>query len=104
MIRLVIALVAAQVIVAKVTDKLGRVKVMLVLSRKMGESILLDNNIAITVTNISGGRVRIGISAPRDVRIRRAGVSHGDNKANQEYKRWRKLLQQLTYSVDGGIE
>ena len=44
---------------------------MLVLSRKIHESILIDNRIEITVTEVAGGRVRLGISAPRDVPIQR---------------------------------
>ena len=44
---------------------------MLLLSRKTGQSIVLDDNIEITVTRIANNRVRIGIAAPQDVHIRR---------------------------------
>lgn len=45
---------------------------MLVLSRNEGESILLPNqNVRITVVRTAGGRVRLGIEAPKDVVIRR---------------------------------
>lgn len=51
----------------------------LVLSRKVGERILIGNNITITVSEISRGRVRLQILAPRDVRVDRAEISrtHG---------------------------
>ena len=45
---------------------------MLVLSRKPGESIRIADNIEITVIDIGGGRVKLGISAPRDVHIIRS--------------------------------
>ncbi len=45
---------------------------MLVLSRKVGEKIYIDENIAITVVRIDGNRVAIGFEAPGDVRIMRS--------------------------------
>jgi carbon storage regulator len=44
---------------------------MLVLSRKVNETILIANNIRIKVVNISGGQVRLGIEAPGDVKVMR---------------------------------
>jgi carbon storage regulator len=44
---------------------------MLVLSRKIGERILLGNGVVVTVLNVTGGRVRLGIEAPQAVRILR---------------------------------
>ena len=44
---------------------------MLILSRKSGESLVLDGEIEITVTEISGDKVKIGISAPPQVRVYR---------------------------------
>lgn len=42
---------------------------MLVLSRKLNESIVVDGNIRITVVGIRGNHVRIGIEAPDSIRI-----------------------------------
>jgi carbon storage regulator len=42
---------------------------MLVLSRKVGEEIVIDGNIVLTVVEISGSRVKIGIHAPRDMAV-----------------------------------
>lgn len=39
---------------------------MLVLSRKVGEEIVVDGDIVLTVVEVSGNRVKIGIRAPRD--------------------------------------
>jgi carbon storage regulator len=47
---------------------------MLVLSRKLGEQIVVGDNIRVTVVSISDGRVRLGFAAPADVRILRQEV------------------------------
>ena len=44
---------------------------MLVLARKLGESIRISDDVVLTVLHIGRGRVQIGIEAPRDVLIRR---------------------------------
>ncbi len=47
---------------------------MLVLSRKIGERILIGDDITVTVVRISQGIVRIGIEAPRDMSVVREEV------------------------------
>ncbi|KOF09881.1 carbon storage regulator [Planococcus glaciei] len=47
---------------------------MLVLGRKKGESIVIDDNIEITITAIEGDLVRLGISAPKHITIHRKEV------------------------------
>ena len=44
---------------------------MLVLSRKCDESVVIAENIVVTVIEVRGDRVRLGIQAPRDVPIHR---------------------------------
>ena len=51
---------------------------MLVLTRKTGESIQIDENISVTVSQVRGGRVRLSIDAPRDVRVVRKEVLERD--------------------------
>lgn len=48
---------------------------MLVLSRKVNEEIVIGNNIRIKVVRLEGNRIRLGISAPEDVAIRRSEVA-----------------------------
>ncbi len=48
---------------------------MLVLSRKIGESIEIAGGIRVTVTEVRGGRVRLSIQAPPDVRVLRKEIS-----------------------------
>lgn len=45
---------------------------MLVLSRKLGEKIVINNEVTLTVVEIVAGRVRLGIDAPRSVPVYRA--------------------------------
>lgn len=47
---------------------------MLVLSRKKSESIVIDGGIRITVVEVRGDKVRLGIDAPRDVAVHRSEV------------------------------
>lgn len=47
---------------------------MLVLSRKRDESIVINDNITITVVEIRGDKVRLGIQAPREVPIHRSEI------------------------------
>jgi len=47
---------------------------MLVLSRKKNESIVINNDIVITVVEIRGDKVRLGIAAPKDVPVHREEV------------------------------
>ena len=47
---------------------------MLILSRKPNEQIVIGENIVITVVSISGGHVRLGVEAPREVSVLRQEV------------------------------
>ena len=47
---------------------------MLVLSRRLGESIVIGEGIVITVVDIKSGRAKIGVSAPDDVSVHREEV------------------------------
>ncbi len=47
---------------------------MLVLSRRIGESIVIGNEVVVRVIDVRGDQVRLGIDAPRDVQIHREEV------------------------------
>lgn len=49
---------------------------MLMLSRKLGQSIRIADDIEVRVVRISGNRVRLGIEAPRHVSVVRTEVAH----------------------------
>ncbi len=47
---------------------------MLVLSRRLGETLIIGDDIKITVLGISGNQVRLGIAAPKEVSVHREEV------------------------------
>lgn len=48
---------------------------MLVLSRKKGESIQISNNITVTIIDVHGDKIRIGIKAPREIAVHRSEIA-----------------------------
>ncbi|MCM1106160.1 MAG: carbon storage regulator CsrA [Blautia sp.] len=57
---------------------------MLALTRKKGEALVINNNIEITVLEIRGDQIKIGIQAPKDVPVYRKEVYLQIQKENQE--------------------
>ena len=57
---------------------------MLALSRKKNEAIVVNNNIEITVLEVKGEQVKLGISAPREVPVYRKEVYLQIQNATQE--------------------
>ena len=57
---------------------------MLVLTRKLGESIAIDDHIKIRIVQIKGKQVRIGIEAPKDTKIHREEVYLAIQDQNKE--------------------
>lgn len=71
---------------------------MLALTRKKGESLIIDNNIEFTVLEIRGDQVKIGITAPKQVPIYRKEVYvqiENENKAAVNAKDLEKLKKLL---------
>ena len=57
---------------------------MLVLTRKTNESIIIGDNIAVTVVAVEGDQVRLGITAPKDIAVHRQEVYEQIKKENLE--------------------
>lgn len=57
---------------------------MLVLTRKLGESIAIDDHIKVRVVSIKGKQVRLGIEAPKDTKIHREEVYLAIQDQNKE--------------------
>lgn len=57
---------------------------MLVLSRKKDEKIIIDDSITITVVEIRGDRVRLGIDAPRHIPVHREETYEAIRKSEEE--------------------
>lgn len=56
---------------------------MLVLSRREAQSIIIGNDVVVTVVSIRGDQVRIGIDAPRSVTVHRREVAQAIEEANR---------------------
>jgi len=54
---------------------------MLVLSRKVGEKLVIDGNITVEVVKIQGNRISLGIVAPSNVKILRGELTQSQAKA-----------------------
>lgn len=52
---------------------------MLILTRKIQEAIIINDNVTITVLSIRGNQVRLGIDAPREVQVHREEIYHKIN-------------------------
>ncbi|EEX50778.1 TPA: carbon storage regulator CsrA [Pasteurella multocida] len=59
---------------------------MLILTRKVGESLLIGDDISITILNIRGNQVKIGIKAPKDVSVHREEIYQRIKQAMDEQK------------------
>lgn len=57
---------------------------MLALSRKKGEALVINNNVEITILEVKGEQVKIGISAPKEVPVYRKEVYVQIQEANKE--------------------
>ena len=65
---------------------------MLILTRRVGETLMIGDNVTVTVLGVKGNQVRIGVNAPKEVAVHREEIyeriqreqeqgSNGNNKA-----------------------
>ncbi len=47
---------------------------MLILTRRVGETVMIGNDVTVTVLGVKGNQVRIGVNAPRDVAVHREEI------------------------------
>ncbi len=57
---------------------------MLVLTRRSGESVMIGDDVVVTVLEVRGDVIRLGIGAPRDIQVHREEVYRELQAANQE--------------------
>jgi carbon storage regulator len=56
---------------------------MLILSRRPGESLTIGDDVVVTVVGVSGNQIRLGITAPREVRVLREEIYKAMREENQ---------------------
>ncbi|OHC03904.1 MAG: carbon storage regulator [Planctomycetes bacterium RIFCSPLOWO2_12_FULL_40_19] len=56
---------------------------MLILTRRLGESIIIENNIKITVVDINKRQIKLGIDAPKNVTVNREEIAMKIKEENQ---------------------
>jgi len=59
---------------------------MLILTRKVGETIVVDGNIKVVIMGIEGKNIRIGVDAPRSVTVHREEIQERINKGEPDKK------------------
>ena len=57
---------------------------MLVLSRKLNETILIGDNIRVTLLGIDGDKIKLGVDAPRNVKVFREELLEATKSTNQQ--------------------
>jgi len=57
---------------------------MLILTRKLGETITIGDDIAVTILEIKGGQVKVGVEAPRVIPVHRGEVYRLIREQNQQ--------------------
>lgn len=60
---------------------------MLILTRKVGENLLIGDDISITVLSVRGNQVKIGVDAPKDISVHREEIYHRIKEAEDELKK-----------------
>jgi len=77
---------------------------MLILTRKKNESIIIDEQIKVTILELDNNRVQVGIEAPRDISIHREEVYLEIQEENRKAALARVDLSLLKESLSKGIE
>jgi carbon storage regulator len=59
-------------------------RIMLILTRRVGETLMIGDEVTVTVLALSGNQVRLGINAPRDVAVHREEIYERVQKEKSE--------------------
>lgn len=62
---------------------LGVPYLMLILSRRIGETLVVGDNVKITILSVKGNQIRIGVEAPKEISIKRGELDEDKFKKNE---------------------
>jgi carbon storage regulator len=54
--------------------RIGQERKMLILTRRVGETVMIGSDVTVTVLGVKGNQVRVGVNAPRDVAVHREEI------------------------------
>ena len=57
---------------------------MLILTRRVGETVMIGDDVTVTVLGVKGNQVRIGVNAPRDVAVHREEIFERITREEQD--------------------
>ncbi len=75
---------------------------MLILTRRVGETLMVGDNVTVTVLGVKGNQVRIGVNAPKDVSVHREEIYQRIQR--EKMSQLEAALQDKTGHSDTGIE
>ncbi|MCH2145675.1 MAG: carbon storage regulator CsrA [Phycisphaerales bacterium] len=77
---------------------------MLVLSRQRDETIMIGDDIELTIVDIRGDKVRIGIEAPSSIAVHRKEVYEAIKRENEQAANYRGDLDELKRGLGGRVD
>ena len=61
---------------------------MLILTRRVGETVMIGNDVTVTVLGVKGNQVRVGVNAPRDVAVHREEIFERIKRRPARFTGW----------------
>ncbi len=71
---------------------------MLILTRRVGETVMIGDEVTVTVLRVKGNQVRLGVNAPKSVSVQREEIFHRIKREETE------SVQHIGHTDDGPLE